>query len=150
MKLEGSYTMNAPRERVFETLMSVEALRGCLPGVERFDDVGGGRYEAVMRAGVAGVRGAFSGAITLRDPNPPESYTLEVEGNFSGGFVKGAGQITLEEQGEKTRVRYSGDAQVSGPLASIGQRLMTPAARMMAGQFFRCMESKIPAMSNEQ
>jgi len=143
VKLNGNYTIQAPREMVFDTLMSVDALRSCLPGVEKFEQTGEGRYEARLRAGMAGVKGEFSGTITLRDPQPPESYTLSMEGNFSGGFVAGTGNIRLEDMGPQTRIEYNGDAQVSGPLASVGQRLMAPAAKMIVGKFFRCMEIQI-------
>lgn len=143
MKLQGTYTVDAPRERVFDTLMSTDAIRACLPGCERFEHTGGGRYETSLTARLAGVRGTFTGAITLRDPKPPESYTLLMEGAFSGGRVSGAGHITLEEDGPKTRVNYSGDAQVSGPLAAVGQRLMQPAAKMVVGQFFKCMQARV-------
>ena len=144
MKVDGSYTMDAPREQVFETLQQPEALRACLPGVEKFDDLGGGRYEAVLKAGVAGVRGTFTGVVTMADQRPPEFYRLSVEGSFSGGFVKGTGDITLEDvDGGKTKVSYSGDGQIGGPLASVGQRLIVPATKMLAGQFFRCMEGQV-------
>jgi carbon monoxide dehydrogenase subunit G len=144
MKVDGSYSMNGPRQQVFDTLSNPAALRQCLPGCEKFDEVGEGRYETVLKAGVAGVRGAFTGSVTLTDQRPPESYTLSVQGTFSGGFVKGVGNITLEEEeGQKTRVKYSGDGQVSGPLASVGQRLMVPAAKMVVNQFFKCMEGQL-------
>ncbi len=143
MQINGTYTMNAPRQQVFDTLMNTEAIRNCLPGCQKFDALGEGRYEVSLRAGVAGVKGNFTGIITLQNPNPPESYTLLMEGNFSGGFVSGRSEITLEEDGEKTRVSYRGEAQVSGPLASVGQRLMQPAAKMVTGQFFKCMEAQL-------
>ena len=143
MKIDGSYTMNGPRGQVYETLSDPQALRGCLPGCERFEEVGEGRWETTLKAGVAGIRGEFTGTVTLADQKPPESYTLSVEGNFKGGFVKGVGNISLEENGDKTTVKYSGDGQVSGPLASVGQRLMTPGVKMVANQFFRCLEGKV-------
>ena len=143
MKVDGSFTMDAPREQVFETLQRPEALRSCLPGVEKFDELGGGRYEVVLKAGVANVRGTFTGVVTMADQRAPEFYRLSVEGAFSGGFVRGTGDITLEEEGGKTTVKYSGDGQVGGPLASVGQRLIVPAAKMLAGQFFRCMEGRV-------
>ncbi len=143
MKLEGSYTMDAPRDVVFQTLQDPEALRGCLPGVERFDEVGEGRYEAQGKAGVAGIRGAYTGTVTMTDQKPPESYQLSAEGSFSGGRVTGTATITLVDQGGKTLINYSGEAQLSGPLASVGQRLLTPAAKMMARQFFKCMEERV-------
>ncbi len=143
MQINGTYTMNAPRQQVFDTLMNTQAIQNCLPGCQKFESLGGGRYEAALRAGVAGVKGNFTGIITLQNPAPPESYTLLMEGNFSGGFVSGRSQITLEEDGAKTRVSYRGEAQVSGPLAAVGQRLIQPAAKMVVGQFFKCMEAQI-------
>ncbi len=143
MRVDGTYTMNAPRDKAFDTLLSTEALRHCLPGCEKFEEVGDGRYETQLRAGVAGVRGTFTGTVTLSDVNRPESYRLSVEGSFSGGFVRGSGDITLTEDGQKTRIAYSGEGQVGGPLARMGQRLMMPAARMLANQFFKCMEGQI-------
>lgn len=143
MKVEGVYEIDAPRQVVFDTLMNTAVLPNCLPGCEKFEEVGEGRYETVLRAGLAGIKGTFTGAVTLTDPNPPESYQLSVEGAFSGGFVKGTARIALEENGEKTRVRYTGNGQVSGRLASVGQRLMAPAARTVVGQFFKCMEGQI-------
>ena len=96
-----------------------------------------------MKAGVAGIRGTFTGTVTLSDTNPPDSYTLTVDGTFSGGFVKGVGKMVLSPEGDdKTKLVYSGDGQVGGPLASIGQRLMMPAARMLINQFFKCMDGK--------
>jgi len=145
MKVDGNYTMNGPREQVYATLSDPEALRQCLPGCEKFDDVGEGRYETVLKAGIAGVKGTFTGAVTLADQRPPEFYRLTVEGQFGSGFVKGSGDISLEEDGEQTKVKYTGDGQVGGPLASVGQRLIGPAIRMVVGQFFKCMDGKLPS-----
>lgn len=143
MKVDGSYTVNAPQEQVFNTLMSNEAIRHCLPGCEKFEQTGEGTYDTVLRTGVAGIKGTFNGTVSLSNAQPPESYTLSVEGNFSGGFVKGSANINLQEDGGKTKVLYSGNGQVGGPLARVGQRLMAPAAKMLVNQFFKCMESQI-------
>lgn len=143
MKVDGNVTMNGQQAAVYEKLSNPEVLRQCLPGCEKFDEVGPGRYDAVMKAGVAGIRGTFTGTVTLSNANPPDSYTLTVDGTFSGGFVKGVGNMTLTPDGDsKTKVTYTGDGQVGGPLASIGQRLMMPAARMLINQFFKCMDGK--------
>lgn len=143
MKVDGSHTISAPRERVYQTLSDPEALRHCLPGCEKFEEVSPGRYDTILKAGVAGIRGTFTGTVTLSNQQPPESYTLAVEGSFSGGFVKGVGNIALAADGEQTKITYSGDGQVGGPLASVGQRLLTPATKMIVGQFFRCMEGQL-------
>ena len=143
MKVDGNVTMDGSQQAVYDTLNNPDVLRQCLPGCEKFDEVAPGRYETIMKAGVAGIRGTFTGTVTLSDANPPDSYTLTVDGTFSGGFVKGVGKMTLSPEGDdKTKLVYSGDGQVGGPLASVGQRLMMPAARMLINQFFKCMDGK--------
>lgn len=143
MKVEGTHTVNAPRQQVYDTLMDTSKLPNCLPGCEKFEEVGEGRYDTTLKAGLAGIKGTFTGTVTLSDASPPESYVLAVEGAFSGGHVKGMANIVLEEQGNGTLIRYSGDGQISGRLASVGQRLMAPAARKVIGQFFKCMEGQL-------
>ena len=41
-----------------------------------------------------------------------------------------------------TLVNWSGNANVRGTLARVGGRVMQPAAKMIVGQFFSCLESK--------
>ena len=148
MKVDGNVTMNGPQQLVYDTLNDPAVLRQCLPGCEKFDEVAPGRYDAVLKAGVAGIKGTFTGTVTLSDTVAPSSYTLTVEGSFSGGFVKGVGKITLTPDGDdKTKIAYSGDGQIGGPLASVGQRLMMPASRMVINQFFKCMDGKVQERS---
>ncbi len=144
MKVDGNVTMNGSQQLVYDTLNDPAVLRQCLPGCEKFDEIAPGRYEAILKAGVAGIKGTFTGTVTLSDTVSPSSYTLTVEGSFSGGFVKGVGNMTLTPDGDtKTKIAYAGDGQIGGPLASVGQRLMMPAARMVIGQFFKCMDGKL-------
>jgi carbon monoxide dehydrogenase subunit G len=56
--------------------------------------------------------------------------------------VSGAGTLELVENGGKTTVKYSGDANIRGTMARVGARMVQPAARQIVGQFFGCLESK--------
>jgi carbon monoxide dehydrogenase subunit G len=44
VKLDGSYTFDAPRKLVWDTLQDPEALRKAIPGVESFDQTGTDEY----------------------------------------------------------------------------------------------------------
>jgi carbon monoxide dehydrogenase subunit G len=147
MRIDGHYLMSGDRADVYATLSDPEALAGCLPGCERFVETSPGRYETVLRFGLLGIKGTFTGAVTLADPRPPESYRLAVEGTFAGGTIKGVADISLSQEGVQTRVQYAGDGQVGGPLASVGQRLLVPAARSVITQFFTCLGEKTAANS---
>jgi len=94
------------------------------------------QYQAVLTVGIAVVKGKYTGSVRLSDKEPPQRFRLQVEGKGTGGFVQGSGLLELAEDAEGTKVTYQGDVQVGGPIASIGQRLLDGAAKMMVGHFF--------------
>jgi uncharacterized protein len=59
--------------------------------------------------------------------------------------VKGAGTIQLSANGDGTLLHYSGDVSAGGPIASVGQRMIGGAARMIIDQFFKCVAGKLNA-----
>jgi len=144
LQVKGQASLQAPRSQVWKTLLDASALQGCLPGVQRFQEAGPGEWEATMTVGMAGIKGTYSGRVKIEDPQPETSYRLIVEGSGSGNRIRGNGLITLSDAPDgTTTVEYDGNAEVAGTLAMVGQRLIQPAARMMADQFFKCMGSKV-------
>jgi len=95
-----------------------------------------------MKAGVGSIKGIFNGAVRLEDLRPPEHFRMIVDGKGTPGFAKGTGDLGLEDQGETTLVRYSGDLQLGGTIASVGQRMIQASAKMMATQFFTALEAE--------
>jgi len=139
MKLEGSYDIPAPRDRVWSAFLDPEVLRQAIPGCEKLEAMGNDEYKATMKVGVAAVKGTFEGKVRLSDKKPPESYRLAAEGSGGPGFVKADTVITLTETEGGTRVSYSADVQVGGLIAGVGQRMLGGVSKMMADQFFNRM-----------
>jgi carbon monoxide dehydrogenase subunit G len=50
-----------------------------------------------------------------------------------------------DEAGDQTAVHVSGDGQVGGVMAGVGQRLFEGVAKQLMGQFFQCMRSQLAA-----
>lgn len=134
MKLEGEHTFEAPRQMVWEALLDPNTIAGTIPGCDQLAETSPNRFEGPIRVGVGPVQGRFEGSFTLSDLNPPESYHLQIAGKGPGGFMDGEGDIRLSESGESTVMHYSVDAQVGGPVASVGQRLLESAARVIVRQ----------------
>ena len=74
---------------------------------------------------------------------------MVVEGKGQPGFLKGTGAIHLEEKEGATLIKYAGDVQVGGTLASVGQRMIQGAAKMMATQFFTALEAEAQTEQGE-
>ncbi len=141
MKIDGSYTFNAPRDRVWQVLLDPKVLAQCVPGCEALTEVGPDQYEAVMKVGVASVKGSYKGKVSIKDKQPPSHYVLSGEGSGGPGFMRGDVAVDLEEKDGQTLLKYSTDAKVGGLIASIGQRMLNGVAKMMLDQFFKKMES---------
>ena len=143
MKLAGTQTFSAPRHKVWEFLIDPHRLSKCLPGCEKFEATGENEYSAQLNVGLAAVKGIYNGKVKLDELQPPSHYKMLIDGKGKQGFIKGFGTLDLVEQGNETVLTYSGDIQVGGPLASVGQRMIDGAAMMMIGQFFTALEAEL-------
>ena len=143
VKIEGTYTFNAPRERVWQTLLDPKIMAQCMPGCESLNEVAPDQYEATMKIGIASVKGSYKGKVSIKDKQVPSHYILSGEGSGGPGFMRGDVAIDLEESNGQTVLKYCTDAHVGGIIASVGQRMLNGVAKMMVDQFFKKMESFI-------
>ncbi len=142
MDITGSYTFNAPRDRVWNLMLDPASIAACIPGCETLEPDGQNRYRAKITIGLAAITGTYDGTVVISNKVEPSSYTLSVEGQGRPGFVKGAAAITLREEAGTTVVDVAGTVQTGGAIARLGQRLMGSAAKMMQDRFFACMQGK--------
>ena|ERR1041384_2450353 len=143
MKIEGSYQIHAPRERVFNAIIDPAVLQRCIPGCEALEKTGNDEYAATMKAGVGPVKGTFKGNVHLHAMRSPEHYELSIAGQGGPGFVKGTAIFDLEPVDASTMIKYSGEMQVGGIIAGVGQRMIEAAAKMTAGKFFAALEREL-------
>ncbi|MEW6209720.1 MAG: carbon monoxide dehydrogenase subunit G [Acidobacteriota bacterium] len=149
MKIEGTHELHARRERVYEVLTDPAVLKRCIPGCESLEKTGENSYSATLKAGVGTIKGIFTGSVELEDMRPPAHFRMMVSGKGQPGFLKGSGDIDLEERNGSAVVSYKGDVQVGGTIASVGQRMIQGAVKMMASQFFTAIETEAKVEADE-
>jgi carbon monoxide dehydrogenase subunit G len=146
MKLAGEYVFDGPREEVWEMMRDPAVLATALPGTQSLDQVSENEYAGEMHVRVGPVAGVFSGKVVISDEVPPESYILSVEGRGGPGFGKGSGAIQLIDQGDGTTLmKYDGELQVGGRLASVGQRLIESVSKSMVRQGLESLNKALQA-----
>lgn len=143
MKIEGSYSVSAPRDVVYQQLLDPAALSQALPGCQKLVPNPDGSYRAEMKVGIAAVKGAYQGRVEILDQEPPASFRLKVDAKGTGGFLKGEGMITLIDSEGATTVSYTGETQVGGLIASVGQRMIQAATRQVVSQFFEAFARQL-------
>ena len=143
MKIDATYELHAPRERVYAALVEPEVLRRAIPGCESLEKTDENAYAATLKAGIGAIKGTFKGDVRLEDMRPPEHYRIVVQGKGAVGFAKGSADFDLEEKDGGTLIKYSGEMQIGGTIAGVGQRMIEGAAKMMATRFFTALEAEV-------
>jgi carbon monoxide dehydrogenase subunit G len=145
MNLDGTFTFNGPRDKVWELLQDPAVLAKALPGTERLTLTSPDRYEGVMKVSVGPMTAAkFDVVVTLSDKQPNERFAMQIEGKGSVGFSRGTAFVDLKDQPDGgTLMEYRSEVQIGGRIASVGQRLIESVSRMMMRQALEALDREL-------
>jgi carbon monoxide dehydrogenase subunit G len=96
-----------------------------------------------LKVALAAITGSYEGTIVLSEKSPTASYRLTADGQGRPGSVKGSAAVSLRPQGNDTVVDVQGTVQAAGPVARVGQRLISSVSKMMMDRFFTCLQGKL-------
>ncbi|NEM07549.1 SRPBCC domain-containing protein [Geodermatophilus normandii] len=143
MNLDGSAVLHGSPEQVWTVITDPAVLARTIPGCETLQRTGEDEYRMDVAVGVGAIRGTYAGEVKLTDQQRPTSYVMHATGAGAPGNVRAKVTINLEPTDEGTTLTYSADAVVGGPVAGVGQRMMTGVAKRMAGQFFAAVDKEL-------
>jgi carbon monoxide dehydrogenase subunit G len=123
--------------------MDPEVLANILPGCERLDKVSESEYRGILNVRIGPVQGKFNGKVLLSEMNKPESFHIDIDGKGAAGFIKGGGDARLDLIDDSTVLTYSGEAQVGGRIAGVGQRLVETSAKSIVRQALESLDRNI-------
>lgn len=137
MQLIGEQLIEAPSQQVWTALNDPEILAASLPGHQHLEKEADDRFLATVDIKVGPIGARMKGSVTLTDLNPPNSYTLVLEGHGGiAGSMKGNARVRLDEVDGGTRVFYDVDALVEGRMAQLGGPIIDATAKHFAEKFF--------------
>ena len=144
MKIEGEHIFKGPREEVWEMFYDPEILASALPGTQSLKQVNKNEYEATITLRLGPVSGSFAGNLKITNEKPPESCTLTVDGKGAPGFLKGTGNVHFTDLGDgTTMMKYDGEVNVGGTLASVGQRMIDSVSKIMIKTGFGILDKTL-------
>ena len=139
LSASGVVEVAASAEKVFEVLLSPQALARVIPGCHELTAVGENRYRADVTVGIGLVKARYLAQIELSDIRRPYSLRLKGSGQSSLGTGSGDGRIQLENTPTGCRLTYDYEAKVGGKVAAVGPRMLEGAARIIIGQLFAAL-----------
>lgn len=149
MKLTGKHILNAPPSRVWEILMDTQSLAKVVPGISSLEKISENSYKSILSIKLGPVSGSFSGNLQLEDIAEQKSFTLKAQQNSKIGNANANIKIELAPvDDQQTAIVFDGDAQLSGLMASMGQRLIGGVSDTLTKQFFKNLEKELEQIPN--
>ena len=135
MNMTGEQRIAAPRQQVWAALNDPKILRASIPGCQSLGKEAADRFTAAVEVKIGPIGARFKGAVSLTDLDPPNGYTLNLQGNGGvTGTVKGSATVRLSEDAGNTLISYDVEAEVGGRMAQLGGPLIDAHRKAACGQ----------------
>jgi len=138
--LEGSFTIPADRDRVWDAIWDVPTLAGWIPGCTSAEQLTVDTYRVRLEQQVAFMKAAFDLQLRIVESAAPELVRFEAEGadKRMGSNVKVETTVTLHSVGSnETQLAYRHDMSIFGKLGALGFPVIARKARDIEAEFAR-------------
>jgi carbon monoxide dehydrogenase subunit G len=146
MKLEHSFAVEAPLERVWATMIDVEKVAPCLPGAE-ITGSSEGVYEGVFTVKLGPTTAVYAGKLEMTEVDEP-GHRVKMSANGRDKRGQGSAKATIEssmgEDAGTTRVEVVTDFTLTGRLARFGRGgMIEDVSNKMVGDFVACLRKSL-------
>lgn len=124
MHAEGSFAVRRDRDSVFEFFTDARQLVDCLDDPHTVEVVDPTHFTGTVTTGVAFIRGTFRMSGEYVENRRPERVAAKLHGAGLGSGVDATISTDLLDSDGATTVRWSADLKFSGPIASVGERVI--------------------------
>ena len=144
MELTGKHIVNATPLQVWEILMDTQSLAKVVPGISSLEKLADDSFKCILNIKLGPVNSSFTGNLRMEDIIEQKSFTLKAKQLSKIGNANASVKIELTPVDDmQTAVAFNGDAQLSGLLASMGQRMLGGVSATLIKQFFNNLEKEL-------
>jgi uncharacterized protein len=147
MKLEHSFQVAAPLDRVWEALIDVERVAPCLPGAEITEAGEDGTYRGTFSVRLGPTTAAYRGELAMDEV---DAHSHRAVMRASGQDKRGQGSAkativsTMREEGGATTVDVETDFTITGRLARFGRGgMIEDVSNRLLRDFSDCVQTTI-------
>jgi carbon monoxide dehydrogenase subunit G len=147
MKLEHSFQVAAPLDRVWAALIDVERVAPCLPGAEITEAGEDGTYRGTFSVRLGPTTAAYRGELAMEEVDADAHRAVM---RASGQDKRGQGSAkativsTMREEGGATTVDVETDFTITGRLARFGRGgMIQDVSNRLLREFSDCLQQTI-------
>jgi len=149
VKLEQSFTVAAPIERVWEALIDVQRVAPCLPGAEITEAGEDGTYRGTFTVKLGPTTASYRGQLSVESVDEDaRRVTMDAKGQDKRGQGSAKAMIVsvMRQEGGATKVDVETDFTITGRLARFGRGgMIKDISNRLLGDFSQCLATTIEA-----
>jgi uncharacterized protein len=146
MKINNEFTVSAPIQQAWDTMLNLERIAPCLPGAAIQEEKDEGEYDGTMKVKIGPITANYKGTVKFEEVDEDNHRAvLQATGRDARGQGTASATIvsTLQEEGDGTKVSVETDMKLTGRAAQFGRGIAQDVATKMLGQFASCLEEEI-------
>ena len=146
MKINNEFTVSAPIQQAWDTMLNLERIAPCLPGAAIRDEKEEGEYDGTMKVKIGPITANYKGTVKFEEVDEDNHRAvLQATGRDARGQGTASATIvsTLQEEDEGTKVSVETDMKLTGRAAQFGRGIAQDVATKMLDQFASCLEEEI-------
>jgi carbon monoxide dehydrogenase subunit G len=146
VKIEDSFTIAAPLDRVWSVIRDPNKVAGCIPGCRSVEAIDDTHYRAVVQVALGPIKTTFNLLVEVLEERAPVFAATMTKGEENGraSSVSARNELRLERvDANATVVKYASDVTVVGRLGNYGLGLMKKRAQSMGQDFARSLQGRL-------
>lgn len=146
MKINNQFTVSAPIEDAWNTMLDLKKIAPCLPGAAIQEEKADGEYNGTMKVKIGPITASYKGTVKFEEADESNHRAvLQATGRDARGQGTASATIisTLQEEGANTKVNVETDMKLTGRAAQFGRGIAQDVATKMLNQFAACLEREI-------
>jgi uncharacterized protein len=142
--VQGTRTFDAPRETVWKVVNDPAAMAATMPGVESFDVHDDKRWTANVKIplGLGGLKMKID--MEKTDERALEHAAMHIKGQGVGAMMNMLTTFDLSDaDGGGTKMDWSADVKIAGPVGSMGQRVLQPIVNQQVQHVLGSLDEQV-------
>ncbi len=143
MRVEQSFVIEQPPERVWDFFEDVAGVARCVPGVEAVEVVDDEHSNVRVRQSLGPMSATFDLSMKVVERVPVESIRFTAVGRTvagAAGNLRTMNVGTLAPERDATRVSLASDLGLGGMIGSVGQKVVAKQAARITAEFAEALE----------
>jgi hypothetical protein len=145
MEIADSFRVSTPIDATWKVLLDIEGIAPSLPGAQ-LQEVEGDEYRGIVKVKVGPITAQYKGTATLTEVDEADhKIVIDASGRDTRGQgnAKATIVVTMNEDGDGTRVAVVTDLSITGKVAQFGRGVLDDVSSKLLRQFVENLERDV-------